>query len=260
MKHSTRNATLATLVILCAALLSPVFTGAPASAAPATPEQAMQQAQQVVVGYAHVCALMKDGSVWCWGNNEWNQMGGYEVCPYSYDPINYHPPTRCPPAPVPGLPGKAKSIHTIAGYVTCAVMESDKSTWCWAHYDPEVDPWNRSNPAQIPGLYDVKEIGYGYALTSSGDLWQLFPLSGLDCDSEATMSNPVLVMSDVKSFDAAIIDWHSATCAVTKDGSVKCWGYNYYGHLGNDLMDVSCAPIDVFNPFPHKTHLPAVNP
>lgn len=255
MKTYTRTASL----IIAIALLAAALTQSSVSAAPRTPEQIMQQAKQVVVGETHACALMKDGSVWCWGNNEFNQLGGYEVCPYSYDPINYHPPDRCPPAPVPGLPGKAKWLY-VEGLTTCAVMEKGGQPWCWGFYTGAA---NNADPTPIPGLYDVTEMAHGYALTRSGDLWQLGGAYVGDCHIGLFLA-PILVMSGVRSFSASafsyIYGYSSATCAVTKDNAVKCWGNNFYGHLGNDVMDYSCAPVDVFNPVPHKAYLPAVNP
>lgn len=39
---------------------------------------------EIVAGYAHVCAQKLDGTVWCWGNNEYAQLGdgttGGDVC------------------------------------------------------------------------------------------------------------------------------------------------------------------------------------
>jgi len=37
----------------------------------------------------------------------------------------------------------------------------------------------------------------------------------------------------------------SHTCALLNDNTIKCWGFGYYGQLGNELDENSADPVDV---------------
>lgn len=239
MKSYTRTASL----IIAIALLAAALTQSSVSAAPRTPEQIMQQAKQVVVGGLHACALMEDGSVWCWGNNEVYQLGNSDCVPCTGHPDC--PIVRCPPVPVQGLPGQAEKL-SVYGYYTCAIMQADGSVWCWgaSHSDAGNAPLS-----MMPEVTDVKEYIHPCALTNSGELWCRY-MYGCDLDVELRL---------IKQNVASVSFYGGVLCLITNSGELECAGENAYGRLGNDKVDSSCYPLDVFNPFPYTTFAPSVS-
>ncbi len=67
------------------------------------------------------CAVLSDGSVWCWGRNTWGNLGDGTL-----------QPDRPIPKPVAGLSGATRVAASISSgrAHTCAVL-SDGSVWCW---------------------------------------------------------------------------------------------------------------------------------
>ncbi len=147
----------------------------------------------LVAGASYTCALLDDGTVKCWGNNDGGQLGrgdtlargdSYNEMGIALQAIN--------------LGGKrAKSIAAATAHV-CAILEDD-SLKCWG----------LNGDGQL-GLGDANGRG-----DNGGELGTALPavnLGGVGAASVAGGSN--------------------YTCAALTDGAVKCWGANGRGQLG----------------------------
>lgn len=71
---------------------------------------------QISAGASHTCARLKNGEVWCWGNNKWGQLG---------DGTNNQ-------ALVPvKITGVNDAAQVVAGmYHTCVLLSAGE-VWCW---------------------------------------------------------------------------------------------------------------------------------
>ena len=138
---------------------------------------------------------------------------------------------------------------------TCAVL-ADGRLLCWGEngsgqlgngvnsYDPVPEP------QEVVGLTGVVQVACTEhrtcALTGAGQMycWGMNSHGTLGSGtSESYAFSPVLVpdLSDVVGLTLG--DWH--TCAVLLDGTVRCWGNNGTGSLGDGTREDSTTPVTV---------------
>jgi hypothetical protein len=169
----------------------------------------------VAAGIATTCAVMSTGGVKCWG-------------------VRYGPA----PADVAGLSGVTAIT---AGGPLCALTASG-GVKCWSgDYGP--------TPVDVPGLSGgVTAIsadgGHACAITSGGGVkcWGLNDYGQLGDGTKVNRPTPVAV-SGLNAGVITIATGVVHTCAVTRSGSVKCWGAP--GALGDGTNHIRLTPVAV---------------
>jgi alpha-tubulin suppressor-like RCC1 family protein len=161
-------------------------------------------ATAISAGGAHTCAILDDGSVRCWGDATYGQLGygntdtvGDDETPGSVRPVEL------------GLGRTAVAINA-GTYHTCVILD-DGTVRCWGN--------------GADGL-----LGYGNT-NSAGDAPATIP-SRLG----PVNLGPARTAKAISAGDAH-------TCATLDDGTVRCWGYGADGELGycntSDVGDVA---------------------
>lgn len=82
-------------------------------------------ARSIAVSGGHTCALLTNDELWCWGLNDWGQLGDGTR-------IDSSTPVR---ATLPFTSQPLQSIH-VKMSETCARTE-DNELWCWSSYDQQ---------------------------------------------------------------------------------------------------------------------------
>jgi len=197
--------------------------------------------KQIVASDIHTCALLKTGSVLCWGDNTFKELGN-EIGGRSTLPVS-----------VNGLTSKVMEVTAGYGH-TCALLETgDVKCWGLNSYGQLGDgtKTNSKTPVTVTGLLgEATAISAGYshtcALLKSGEIkcWgkndkgQLGNGKTIDSnvpDSVTGLSN------GVKSVKTSYYN----TCVLLNTSEVKCWGLNGDGQLGNGTKTDSNLPVGV---------------
>ena len=183
----------------------------------------------IAAGGGHTCALLSDGSMQCWGNNDRGQLGNGIISQFPQTTITT----------VSGL-GGATAIAMGENH-TCAVL-SDKSARCWGlNFNGQLGNGMTADLA-IPET--VSNLGgtvtaiaggsnHNCALLMDGSVqcWGNNESGQIGIGETARFSTPVTV-TDI-SGALAVSAGGAHTCVLDADGTVQCMGYNLYGQLGN---------------------------
>jgi len=197
------------------------------------------------VGTKHACALVKGGGVKCWGVNAEGQLGDGTTI------------DRQSPVDVMGLTSGVAAI-SVGGMHTSALL-TNGGVKCWGHNGSgelgDETTIDRLTPVDVVGLTSgVSAISAGFyhtcvLLTNGGvKCWGSNWDGRLGDGTTATRLIPVDVVgltSGVAAVNAGGGFLRGHTCALMIDGSVKCWGNNTYGQLGDGTTEQCLTPVDV---------------
>lgn len=199
---------------------------------------------QVSVGGYHTCAVNSIGEIKCWGRNNYGQVGSGAVSIFEEIPIT---------VAVGGVATKVSSGGTQSspGF-TCAVVGGGAK--CWGRNDygqlGNGNTTQQLTPVQVSGLTaNVTDIATGgffsCALVNGGvKCWGRNNYGQLGNNSTTDSTTPVDVSGLTSNVSSISVGQNSA-CAIISDGTIKCWGRNQNGQLGNNSTTDSLVPLSV---------------
>ncbi len=192
---------------------------------------------------ASACAVKSDHSVWCWGKNDYGQLGRPKG------------PPEAIPREVPGL--SARQI--VAGHYHFCVVSPKREALCWGqanHHqlgNAERVMGGLSSPQRVtlpgPVVQLAANAGTTLALLEDGSVYAwgegfygLLARAG----SDESSSVPVRIEGLGTVVQIGVGTGHA--CALREDDSVWCWGQGDDYQLGGGNNEDSRAPVRVVFP------------
>jgi alpha-tubulin suppressor-like RCC1 family protein len=197
----------------------------------------------IEAGDDHTCAVTAGGAVKCWGFNHYGQLGDGTTT------------SRSVPVAIQSLAGGVRAVA--AGWGHTCILSADKSVQCWGNDEygqlgyGETEDY-RFTPMDVKGLtLSAEQIsadgGQTCALTIYGGIscWGNNKYGQLGDGTAENRNAPVTVEGLAQGMRRAEAGWNHA-CGITDKGEVLCWGWNYYGQLGDGTKASRPRPAAVF--------------
>ncbi|MBN4050380.1 hypothetical protein JYT28_01340 [Desulfobulbus sp. AH-315-M07] len=206
------------------------------------PTQVLQDARQVAVGNRHSCALLRDRSVHCWGDNRFGQCGVANE------------PRILSPRKVEGI---SQVTHIDLGPNYSCAVDRFGLVWCWGDSPHRQEDPNSQDDGELPQREKPTRVSY-----VSGSAIEVAAGDGYVCARDERgrvgcrppFADSGVISSGYRTFligdlgEAKQIAVGSRfACALTSDDAVFCWGNNGQGQLGDGTRKTSWRPkrIDI---------------
>jgi alpha-tubulin suppressor-like RCC1 family protein len=193
-----------------------------------------------VTGSAFAVGLKRDGTVWCWGRNNFGELGNNSVTNVS--------------SPV-AVVGNHSFIDIAPGFESVFALKADGKVWSWGYNlfgelgdNSQTD---KSSPVAVVGNHSFVSIEASVTQTCAGLksngtvwCWGYGTGGGIGNNTVVSYSSPVQV---VGSHSFCQIRGSAGACffGLKSDGRLWAWGDNNYGRLGDGSITNRSSPVAV---------------
>lgn len=209
---------------------------------------------QVAAGFVHTCAIATGGAAYCWGNNDYSQLGsrdGTEACggrPCSTTPM--------------AVAGDLRFTTLASGWVQNCGITISRRTYCWGGgsissmgYLGDGTVRQSSTPVEVrtDSVFVSVTVGDGHAcgLTAGGVAlcWGQNTWGQVGDGTTEDRPLPVPVSTSLRFRSLSAGAYH--VCGITTSNDAYCWGDNRWGELGagevayNSVSAFARTPVKV---------------
>ncbi len=189
----------------------------------------------IAAGADHTCAIAVDGDTYCWGSNQYRQLGSAvltETCSNGR--------LSCSSTPVRLEAAPRFTALAASMWGTCG-LDASGGAHCWGFglggRTGDSLPAGSGAPVEVPGDHELAALtsspsgsgtcgltptGRAWCWSASGGASSGGPLSGFTGPDAVAASSPF----------ASISFGGQHGCGIDEERSVSCWGGNQFGQLG----------------------------
>ena len=198
----------------------------------------------IACGTTHTYGRKADGTLWLWGRNSYGALGDNTVT------------NRSSPVQILGGATTWQKLAKGGSGGACrhsAAIKNDGSLWLWGENNNgqlgDNTSTRRSSPVQtVSGGTTWRDVALGTytssAIKSDGTLWSMGDngLGMLGTGDFTKRSSPIQTVSGGT-------DWRQVNCGDTTTYAIKsnmtlwCWGWNFYGQLGDNTRTTRTSPV-----------------
>lgn len=204
-------------------------------------------AKAVAAGYDHICAILDNGGVKCWGDNSDGQLGYGDTTYRSKPDIQ----------PIDLGPGRTALSISAGARFTCALLDNG-TVKCWGDNSRGQLGYRDTNPRSKPDAQPV-DLGAGRTVKTVvcnvSHVCVLLDDGSVKCwgnNSEGQLGygrsdmwyapdTQPIILGIGRTAQSIAVGYHH-TCAVLDDRSLKCWGSSFAGQLGYGVGSSAYPP------------------
>jgi alpha-tubulin suppressor-like RCC1 family protein len=190
-------------------------------------------------GFLVGCAVREDRTLWCWGDNAYQELG----------------PTAANPQVTPiQIPGVADVVEIGGGGTQTCVRTLSGAIQCWGEGTHgqlgNGSTTSSATPVSVSGIPPAIQISAGAFHTCALDTdhhvwcWGQNNSGQLGVDTGGADSLVPIQVIGIPTA-AMLVANLNQTCIAGTDGTAWCWGYNVTGQLGDNTTTNRTTPVQV---------------
>lgn len=187
-------------------------------------------AVHLAAGEQHAMAILPDGRLLAWGENDYGQVGDFPAS-------DIYSPTA--------IPGLSDLVLAAAGEDHSVALTRTGSFYAWGHNDDNQLGWNlppvRTSFARIPLEAEVVSVAarsHGLAIDGADNVWAWGDNEYGQLGTGSTVDSTVPVRVPGLSNIIQVVAGENFSLALDSSGAIWSWGQNNSGQLGHgDTVD-----------------------